>query len=608
MAIWGSLPGAIGDFAFQAANGLISGVEAMLNGVVTRINNFINGSERRAGPVAGLGGRRRRGADRHAGSGGTGPDRQSLRRMLQRRRNCRRRCLLGRAVADLSRATPDLGLGAMADDARARADGYREAAGMLADAAGRPLASWQALKDAVTGAGTGGRNRAGDAASSADAAEHRTGRHRAAAGSAGAPRATPGRLLPQGPKQATTGWGRRDRHARRLCRQGARHRRRYRQRTGRCLHLGRERRGRVREDRQARLPRSGHLDDRRSGQAGGAALHPRPDRQCAVGRAGRCGWHLRQHPACRWHGRIAGPGPHGPGHGLCRCPAHACGRLGRDQARRGSGDPATRRAGSLAPRGGRLRPRPGAPRPSMSPSWPATPKASGNRARRSRPTSPAPCRSAGGACDGVSRGPVPRQHQPRGARRAGTAHARSSNWPAATRSATPAGPTRRRRYDVAYGIRRADDLAAVVAFFEARNGRLHGFRYKDWADYKSCLPSQAITPTDQPIGTGNGQPHTFQLLKRYTSGAQTWTRTIAKPVAGTVRVALNGVEQMSGWTRRHHHRRRHLHHRPGRWRRRSRAGFEFDVPVRFDTDTLDVTLDLERLGSITSIPLLEIRR
>ena len=62
----------------------------------------------------------------------------------------------------------------------------------------------------------------------------------------------------------------------------------------------------------------------------------------------------------------------------------------------------------------------------------------------------------------------------------------------------------RRRYDVAYGIRRADDLAAVVAFFEARNGRLFGFRYKDWADYKSSLPSQAITPTDQQIGTGTG--------------------------------------------------------------------------------------------------------
>ena len=165
----------------------------------------------------------------------------------------------------------------------------------------------------------------------------------------------------------------------------------------------------------------------------------------------------------------------------------------------------------------------------------------------------------------------------------------------------------RRRYDVAYGIRRADDLAAVVAFFEARNGRLHGFRYKDWADYKSGLPSQAITATDQQIETGTGSLKTFQLAKHYVSGAQSWTRTIAKPVAGTVRVALGMVEQMSGWT---------LDATTGVITFTIapangviiRAGFEFDVPVRFDTDVLDVTLDIERLGSITSIPLLEIRR
>jgi len=78
----------------------------------------------------------------------------------------------------------------------------------------------------------------------------------------------------------------------------------------------------------------------------------------------------------------------------------------------------------------------------------------------------------------------------------------------------------RRRYDVAYGIRRADDLAAVVAFFEARNGRLYGFRYKDWADYKSGLPSQPVTPTDQLIGTGTGAAASFALLKQYSSGAQ----------------------------------------------------------------------------------------
>ena len=165
----------------------------------------------------------------------------------------------------------------------------------------------------------------------------------------------------------------------------------------------------------------------------------------------------------------------------------------------------------------------------------------------------------------------------------------------------------RRRYDVAYGIRRADDLASVVAFFEARNGRLFGFRYKDWADYKSGLPSTPTGATDQQIGTGTGSLKTFQMAKRYTSGAQTWTRTIAKPVTGTVRIALGVVEQMSGWT---------LDTTTGVITFTTapgngvivRAGFEFDVPVRFDTDMLDVTLDIERLGSITSIPLVEIRR
>lgn len=165
----------------------------------------------------------------------------------------------------------------------------------------------------------------------------------------------------------------------------------------------------------------------------------------------------------------------------------------------------------------------------------------------------------------------------------------------------------RRRYDVAYGIRRADDLAAVVAFFEARSGRLYGFRFKDWADYKSSLPSQAVTPTDQQIGTGTGSLKTFQLAKRYTSGAQTWVRTIAKPVTGTVRVALGTVEQMSGWTLDATTGVVTFTTAPGNGAI-VRAGFEFDVPVRFDSDSLDVTLDVERLGSITSIPLLEIRR
>ncbi len=165
----------------------------------------------------------------------------------------------------------------------------------------------------------------------------------------------------------------------------------------------------------------------------------------------------------------------------------------------------------------------------------------------------------------------------------------------------------RRRYDAAYGIRRADDLAAVVAFFEARNGRLYGFRWKDWADFKSCLPSKTPAATDQAIGTGDGATTDFQLVKVYTSGAQTWTRMITKPVAGTVLVAVDGTEQTSGWS---------VDTTTGIVSFTTAptagaaitAGFEFDVPVRFDTDTLDVTLNIERLGSITSIPLIEVRR
>ena len=165
----------------------------------------------------------------------------------------------------------------------------------------------------------------------------------------------------------------------------------------------------------------------------------------------------------------------------------------------------------------------------------------------------------------------------------------------------------RRVYDVSYGIRNANDLAGVVAFFEARMGRLYGFRFKDWADYKSCLPLQVSHPLDQQIGTGNGSATQFQLVKVYASGSQGWTREITRPVAQTVRVALNGVEQHSGWSVSTTTGIVTFAAAPGNGVKVS-AGYQFDVPVRFDTDQLDVTLDIERLGSIPSIPLIEVRR
>ena len=96
-------------------------------------------------------------------------------------------------------------------------------------------------------------------------------------------------------------------------------------------------------------------------------------------------------------------------------------------------------------------------------------------------------------------------------------------------------------------------------------------------------------------------------MKRYASGSQTWVRTITKPVAGSVTIALNGAPQGFGWSVDTTTGAVTFTTAPGAGVAIT-AGFEFDVPVRFDTDVLDVTLDLERLGSITSIPLLEIRR
>jgi uncharacterized protein (TIGR02217 family) len=164
----------------------------------------------------------------------------------------------------------------------------------------------------------------------------------------------------------------------------------------------------------------------------------------------------------------------------------------------------------------------------------------------------------------------------------------------------------RRHYDVGYGVKTLDDLHAVIAFFEARAGRLYGFRFKDFADFRSCAPSGAVTPLDQSIGTGDGTTTQFQLIKTYTSGPSTWVRTINKPVAGTVRVAVAGVEQTSGIS---------IDTTTGLVTFDSApasaaaitAGFEFDTPVRFDTDSLAINLSHFAAGEIPSIPLVEIR-
>jgi uncharacterized protein (TIGR02217 family) len=163
-----------------------------------------------------------------------------------------------------------------------------------------------------------------------------------------------------------------------------------------------------------------------------------------------------------------------------------------------------------------------------------------------------------------------------------------------------------RRYDVGYGVRSLDDMHAVVEFFEARLGRLYGFRFKDFSDFKSCPPNSTALPGDQLLGLGNATATAFPLVKTYSSGSASWLRAIAKPVAGSVRVALGGAEQTSGWSVDTTTGIVTFDDAPGHDVAIT-AGYEFDVPARFDTDSLVINLDSFRAGEIPSVPIVEIR-
>ena len=165
----------------------------------------------------------------------------------------------------------------------------------------------------------------------------------------------------------------------------------------------------------------------------------------------------------------------------------------------------------------------------------------------------------------------------------------------------------RRRYDAGLGVRSLDDLAAVIAFFEARHGQLYAFRWKDWTDYKSCRPSAQPGPLDQAIGIGDGASVEFALSKSYRSGEVAYQRPVTKPVEGSVRVAVAGEELAAeGFGVDHATSRVTLAAPPGAGTAVT-AGFEFDVPVRFDTDRITASLASLSAGEIPSIPIMEVR-
>lgn len=166
----------------------------------------------------------------------------------------------------------------------------------------------------------------------------------------------------------------------------------------------------------------------------------------------------------------------------------------------------------------------------------------------------------------------------------------------------------RRRYDAGISMRSLDDIALMIDFFEARRGQLYGFRWKDWSDFKSCAPSKDPAFRDQRIGTGDGVARTFQLAKTYQSGINSYARPLTKPVQTSILAGVSVDELIVG-----------VHFDvnyttgeitfvdPPAKDAEVTAGFEFDVPVRFDTDMIQTSVASFQAGEVPNVPVVEIR-
>ena len=155
----------------------------------------------------------------------------------------------------------------------------------------------------------------------------------------------------------------------------------------------------------------------------------------------------------------------------------------------------------------------------------------------------------------------------------------------------------RRRYNASAGIKSHADMERLIAFFEARHGQLHSFRFKDPVDYAVDTGF---------LGQGNGQTIDFQLIKIYGDSAASYRRVITKPRPETVSVFIDGQPlQSSGFS---------VNAMTGVLTLGAApiagsvvtASFEFDVAVRFDTDGIDLSLEAFGAGEAASIPLIEV--
>jgi len=163
----------------------------------------------------------------------------------------------------------------------------------------------------------------------------------------------------------------------------------------------------------------------------------------------------------------------------------------------------------------------------------------------------------------------------------------------------------RRRYDAGAGVRSVTDLKAVLGLFEEAHGQLFGFRFRDPLEHSTAAPGSAISAQDCPQGTGDGSNLRFALVRTYGGSAQ--PRPIRYPRLETLQVAIDGTilaqpaevffDTASGEL---------VFTVPPTAGAAITAGFEFDVPVRFDTDRLEISLSHFEAGSLPSIPLIEI--
>lgn len=166
----------------------------------------------------------------------------------------------------------------------------------------------------------------------------------------------------------------------------------------------------------------------------------------------------------------------------------------------------------------------------------------------------------------------------------------------------------RRRYDAGAAMRSIDDLEVLIAFFEARRGQMYGFRWKDWADFKSGPARGEPQYDDQIIAIGDDVTAEWQLMKVYRSGDHTYKRPITKPIENRVFIGLQGeiqeegehftVDYSTGIVTFAH---------PPNGGDEITAGFEFDVPVRFDTDHIHTSLASFQAGEVPSVPVVELR-